>query len=431
MVSFDKSRAVLALLSLCVISQNSVCDAFTPSTQRKYDGNVVGVSSFVATTQRRSLRADLSKKRQQFLSTKTSSSSTQLKMVFERMSEDCIGALVTAQQEATRLNLKQVGTEVLMAGIVDHPEHRAMDRTLAKYGITWRKVTKTLTEMYSTSDSSGSGSGGGMNLGMFKSPGTQTKKGGEGNLPFATPAKKAMARAGTVADKMGSSTVQSHHLLLALLEYEEDADGNISAATVKDGVCECGALAVILKLDGMDSKIQAVDICNTVLEQIQAQGGVSSNDRGELVTGADAGTLKTPTLEECGTDLTQLARDGMLDPVYGRDAEIESAMRTLVRRRKNNVCLMGEAGVGKTAIAEGIAQMLVDNPPPRLAGTRLISLEIASLVAGTKYRGEFEERLQNILKELTDPKAPPTILFLDEIHTLVGAGMCPDLAHAL
>jgi len=118
----------------------------------------------------------------------------------------------------------------------------------------------------------------------------------------------------------------------------------------------------------------------------------------------------------------------MLDPVYGRDAEIESAMRTLVRRRKNNVCLMGEAGVGKTAIAEGIAQMLVDNPPPRLAGTRLISLEIASLVAGTKYRGEFEERLQNILKELTDPKAPPTIWFLDEIHTLVGAGMCPDVS---
>jgi ATP-dependent Clp protease ATP-binding subunit ClpC len=114
----------------------------------------------------------------------------------------------------------------------------------------------------------------------------------------------------------------------------------------------------------------------------------------------------------------------MLDPVYGRDKEIRSCIRTLIRRRKNNVCLIGDAGVGKTAIAEGVAQILVDPEkcPVRLRGYRLVSLELAALVAGTKYRGEFEERLQAVIKEVTDPKAPPTILFLDEIHNLVGAG---------
>jgi ATP-dependent Clp protease ATP-binding subunit ClpC len=130
-------------------------------------------------------------------------------------------------------------------------------------------------------------------------------------------------------------------------------------------------------------------------------------------------------LSECGTDLTQLAADGLLDPVYGRDAEIRSCLRTLIRRRKNNVCLVGDAGVGKTAIAEGVAQILI-NPitcPPRLRGHRLVSLDLAALVAGTKYRGEFEERLQAIIKEVTNPKASVrTILFLDEMHNLVGAG---------
>jgi ATP-dependent Clp protease ATP-binding subunit ClpC len=142
-----------------------------------------------------------------------------------------------------------------------------------------------------------------------------------------------------------------------------------------------------------------------------------------LVTGK-GGNSKTPTLAECGTDLTQQAADGLLDPVYGRDKEIRSCIRTLIRRRKNNVCLIGDAGVGKTAIAEGVAQILVDPEkcPARLQGYRLVSLELAALVAGTKYRGEFEERLQAIIKEVTDPKAPPTILFLDEIHNLVGAG---------
>jgi len=398
----------------------------------------IGSSSFVhrsiSTTTSSSTRAFDKQRYQQSSSrrsrTKTAaSSSTQLQMVFERMSEDCIGALVTAQEQATRLQLKQVGPEVFVAGVVDHPEHRAMDRTLAKYGITWRKVQKTLTEMYANREQEQEQANNNNNnrrplLSVLSGNQKQKKTTTSDNLPFSPAAKKSMMRAGQLADQMGSTTIQSHHLLLALLEYEEGGDGTATAAVVDEttNVCHNGALAVLLKLDGMDPNLRAVDICQSLLQQIQEQGGVTATDKGELVTGVGGDSSKTPTLEECGTDLTQLAKDGMLDPVYGRDREIQSALRTLVRRRKNNVCLIGEAGVGKTAIAEGIAQILVDNPPARLAGTRVVSLEIATLVAGTKYRGEFEERLQSILKEVTDPKAPPTILFLDEIHTLVGAG---------
>jgi ATP-dependent Clp protease ATP-binding subunit ClpC len=128
-------------------------------------------------------------------------------------------------------------------------------------------------------------------------------------------------------------------------------------------------------------------------------------------------------LEEVGVDLTLLAQQGQLDVVEGRQEEIKSCLRTLVRRRKNNPCLIGEPGVGKTAIAEGLAQIIASPQcPPRLQGYRVVSLELSNLVAGTKYRGEFEERLQSIIKEVTDEKAPPTILFIDEIHNLVGAG---------
>lgn len=418
--------SVLLCLSMLALLQLHTASAFTTTSPAHSSTSMIGWSSFV----HRAPRIAAPKKNPLKRSPNTSPS--QLNMVFERMSEDCIGALVTAQEQAARLGLAQVGTEVFVAGIVDHPEHRAMDRTLAKYGITWRKVTKTLTAMYAQEGTSTVAGSVGVSLGALnnskKKNAAKTSTGDDNNLPFSPAAKKAMMRSGQLADQMGSATVQSHHLLLALLEYEENNSGNnddssvATAAVVEGDVCNCGALAVVLKLDGMDPNVQAIDICQSLLQQIQEQGGVTANDKGELVTGVGGDTMNTPTLEECGTDLTQMARDGLLDPVHGRDKEIQSAIRTLVRRRKNNVCLMGEAGVGKTAIAEGIAQMLVDNPPARLAGTRLVSLEIATLVAGTKYRGEFEERLQSILNEVTDPKAPPTILFLDEIHTLVGAG---------
>jgi ATP-dependent Clp protease ATP-binding subunit ClpC len=169
-----------------------------------------------------------------------------------------------------------------------------------------------------------------------------------------------------------------------------------------------------------------LQVCESLLSNLQEQNNKRTGKKGsgpELVTGVGSDTTRTPTLAEVGTDLTQLAKDGLLDPVFGRDAEIRACLRTLLRRRKNNVVLLGEPGTGKTAIAEGVAQLLVsDECPRKLKLHRLVSLELASLVAGTKYRGEFEERLKSVLDEVLDPKAPPTILFVDEIHNLVGAG---------
>mmetsp|Transcript_10640 Transcript_10640/g.19287 ORF Transcript_10640/g.19287 Transcript_10640/m.19287 type:complete len:855 (-) Transcript_10640:289-2853(-) len=173
----------------------------------------------------------------------------------------------------------------------------------------------------------------------------------------------------------------------------------------------------------LDPSLTSDDIYKTLLQDLQQA------DEKELLVaaGKESGTgssSSTPTLEEVGTDLTLLAQQGRLDVVQGRDEEIKSCLRTLVRRRKNNPALIGEPGVGKTAVVEGLAQLLA-NPetcPPRLKGHRIVSLELSNLVAGTKYRGEFEERLQSILKEVMDEKAPPTILFIDEIHNLVGAG---------
>jgi ATP-dependent Clp protease ATP-binding subunit ClpA len=200
-------------------------------------------------------------------------------------------------------------------------------------------------------------------------------------------------------------------------------------------------------MEGVDSStFSSAEFCRRLIMDMKYPTSSSNNGDGpQLVTGNGEGS-STPTLAEVGEDLTESAFRMELDPVYGRDEEVRNALRTLVRRRKNNPCLMGEPGVGKTAIAEGVAQILVaprmmeqldelfdrnedgefvkqdevewisklaKQCPPRLRNHRVFSLELANLVAGTKYRGEFEERLQAIIEEVTNEKAPPTILFID------------------
>jgi ATP-dependent Clp protease ATP-binding subunit ClpC len=323
---------------------------------------------------------------------------TSQKMVFERMSEDCIGAIVTAQREAQKCSQTQLEAPFLVAGIIDMPESPAMERTFKQYGITWRKTTQALQVMYPSEEKSdGLGS-------FFKA------RDPDDDLPFSRDVQKVLKSAGNMADQMGSKSIQSQHLFLAMMEYKA---GNPSTA-VTDNVSN-GAYALITKVD---PKLKAIDMCESLLDHLQE----NKDKERDLVTGIGEGA-GTKTLDECGIDLTAQARDGLLDVVQGRDKEIQACIRTLVRRRKNNVCLIGEPGVGKTAIAEGIAQVLISPEcPARLKGTRLMSLELSTLVAGTKYRGEFEERLQAIIQEVTDPKAPPTMLFIDEIHNLVGAG---------
>jgi len=332
----------------------------------------------------------------------TSSSHTRLSMVFERMSEDCIGAIVTAQKESYKLGLEEVFPPVLLAGVVDRPEKTKS--TLQKYGITWRKVLKSLNELYPNNDKEKA------SLSSFFS--AQKKD----DLPFSKALRKDMVEASRIADQMGSQTIHSEHVLLALLEY----DGETAASATTDSNV-ITPMKVISKIVGMDPTLTALEICEALLEDLKNQEKVEK----ELVTaGGASGSKSTPTLEEVGVDLTLLAQQGRLDVVEGREDEIKSCLRTLVRRRKNNPTLIGEPGVGKTAIAEGLAQIIADPSkcPPRLKGYRIVSLELSNLVAGTKYRGEFEERLQAIMKEVTDEKAPPTILFIDEIHNLVGAG---------
>ena len=357
------------------------------------------------------------------------------------MSEESIAVLVTAQQQATKLQLSHVTSATALVGCLDHPEQRAVERTMEQYRLTYRAAVRALEDMYDKSD----GQNGSSNKDAGWLSGFRAARQGDAqDRPFDSEFKATLVNAGKLADQMQSETIQVSHILLALLGYRETKQGN------DDTVIECGAdrneddnryggWTLIRSMNVLDEDVKAVDICTSLLSHLKetSSSGDSSVTGPELVTGVAGGNQKTPTLSECGVDLTQQAKDGLLDPVYGRDKEIQSCLRTLLRRRKNCVCLIGDPGVGKTAIAEGVAQILAtgddDEDDDNIKGTilpcpkplrkyRLISLELASIVAGTKYRGEFEERLQAIVKEVTDPKAPPTILFIDEIHNLVGAG---------
>ncbi|GAX19174.1 ATP-dependent Clp protease ATP-binding subunit ClpC [Fistulifera solaris] len=319
--------------------------------------------------------------------------------VFERLSEECVQAIAKGQQFANQYQSEFVNDIHAVAGCLEHPESPALRRTLTQYQITTRRVTQQLEREYGTSTSNEKGW-----LAGFRAASQQEDR------PFGQDMKSTLRRANQLADQMSQPIIGTHHLFLALLGYQEvkqQREANEESAAWK------------LLQESCSINATALQICESLLGHLQS----TSSEGKELVTGI-GGSAATPTLAQVAVDLTQQAQDGLLDPVYGRDAEIRACLRTLLRRRKNNVCLIGEPGVGKTAIAEGVAQILVseDRCPPSLKGYRLMSLELSLLVAGTKYRGEFEERLQSVLKEVTDPKAPPTILFMDELHNLVGAG---------
>ena len=383
-----------------------------------------------------------------FPSTSTRRKSTSLFMMFERMSEPLINALVTSQQESARLNLPSVDTECMLLGILDHPQNAR--KTLQKYQITFRSARKTVEIMYNelqypSSDSKQEKSWGSLlNL---------NKKARDVDLPFTNALKRVLTRAVKIADVLESGEIKSEHVLLSLLDYDPLSAENQAGITETDGMQYAqGAHAVILRLEGIDStNFSKTEFCRTLFLDLQNPQNVS-----ELVSGGGRGrTSPTPALKEVGVDLTEAARNNELDPVFGRDKEIYMALRTLLRRRKNNPCFIGDPGVGKSAIVEGLAQIiaaprmlqeleavsdrnerdeiinterrerlesLAKLCPAKLASHRVVSIELGNLVAGTKYRGEFEERVQSILQELMDPNAPPTILFMDEIHMLIGAG---------
>lgn len=268
----------------------------------------------------------------------SSSSSTRLQ-VFERMSEECIAALVSAQEQTVTLQLAETGCQAMMVGCMNNPESPALKRTLKQYGLTYRVAVLALTSMY-TEDNDGATSKDQGWLSGFRAAKTDDDR------PFGRDLKQCLARAAKLADQMASKQVNVLHVFLALLEYQENGKGKATAAET-DAVtqtCTCGGWVVLDRMNVLTEDVTALDVCESLLKNLKEEP--DATDKRELVTG-EGSSSKTPTLAECGTDMTQQARDGLLDPVFGRDAEIRSCVRTLIRRRKNNVCLIGDAGVGK------------------------------------------------------------------------------------
>lgn len=292
-------------------------------------------------------------------------------MLFGRFTQRAQKVLFLAQEEARGLNYPYVGTEHILLGLIREGEGVAA-KVLSSMGIDADTVRKKVEEAVEK---------------------------GAGNAPAEvalTPrAKKVLELAVDEARRMGTNYVGTEHLLLGLIREGE------------------GIAARVLTALGAD--------LNKVRQSvIQMLGGSIQQPDGQA-RGQHGGKTKTGTLDQFGRDLTELAREDKLDPVVGRNKEIERVIQILSRRTKNNPVLLGEPGVGKTAIAEGLAQRIVaGNVPEVLSDKRLVTLDLASLVAGTKYRGEFEDRLKKVVQEIT--AANNIIVFIDELHTLIGAG---------
>ena len=292
-------------------------------------------------------------------------------MSFEKFTDKARKVLVLAQDEARALHQPYVGTEHILLGLIQEKDGLAA-QALERLGVAYDAVVKGIREVASIDE--------GADV--------------SGHLSFTPRVKRVLENSLREAMQMGQSYISTEHLLLGIVRENEGT-----------------ALDVLSRLG-----VKGDDI-RTALNDLVGQSPVYAG-RNPFEA---AGTVPDSALKEFGTDLTQKARDGKLDPVIGRAGEIERVMQILSRRQKNNPLLIGEPGVGKTAVAEGLAQLIVSNQVPDiLRGKRLITLDVSALVAGSKYRGEFEDRLKKCIKEVKD--AGDIILFIDEMHTLIGAG---------
>jgi|CXWL01.1.fsa_nt_gi ATP-dependent Clp protease ATP-binding subunit ClpC len=299
-----------------------------------------------------------------------------------RFTERAQRVILIAQEEAKRLNHDYVGTEHILLGLIALGEGVAA-QVLANLGVDLRRVRSEIEKIVGTGD----------NVMLL------------GEIPFTPRAKKVLEYAVEEAQHMGHSYVGTEHLLLGLIREEE------------------GVAARVLENLGLRLDVVREEVLNLLGEgqsQQASGGGASGAQQG---SGSPTRTKsKTPTLDEFGRDLTAMAREGKLDPVIGRDDEIERMIQILARRTKNNPVLIGDPGVGKTAIVEGLATKIsTADVPEILLNKRLLTLDLALVVAGTKYRGEFEQRLKNIIEEIRRSKGA-VILFIDELHTVIGAG---------
>ena len=292
-------------------------------------------------------------------------------MSFEKFTDKARKVLVLAQDEARALHQPYVGTEHILLGLIQEKDGLAA-QALERLNVSYDAVVQGIRQVVSIDEDTDV----------------------TGHLSFTPRVKRVLENSLREAMQMGQSYISTEHLLLGI---------------VREG--EGTALDVLSRLG-----VKGDDI-RTALNDLVGQSPVYAG-RNPFEA---AGNVPDSALKEFGTDLTQKARDGKLDPVIGRAGEIERVMQILSRRQKNNPLLIGEPGVGKTAVAEGLAQLIVSNQVPDiLRGKRLFTLDVSALVAGSKYRGEFEDRLKKCIKEVKD--AGDIILFIDEMHTLIGAG---------
>ncbi|WP_434683490.1 ATP-dependent Clp protease ATP-binding subunit [Pseudanabaena minima] len=288
--------------------------------------------------------------------------------MFERFTEKAIKVIMLAQEEARRLGHNFVGTEQILLGLIGEGTGVAA-KVLKSMGVNLKDARIEVEKII------GRGSG-------FVAV----------EIPFTPRAKRVLELSLEEARQLGHNYIGTEHLLLGLIREGE------------------GVAARVLENLGVDLSKVRTQVIRMLGETAEVSAG-----------GGSSGRTKTPTLDEFGSNLTQLAQDGKLDPVVGREKEIERVIQILGRRTKNNPVLIGEPGVGKTAIAEGLAQRISNSDiPDILQEKRVVTLDIGLLVAGTKYRGEFEERLKKIMEEIRT--AGNVILVIDEVHTLIGAG---------
>jgi len=286
--------------------------------------------------------------------------------MFGRFTERAQRVIILSQEEARRLGHNVVGTEHLLLGLIAEGEDIAA-RTLLSLGISIDQVRKEVERIIGRGDQPT-----------------------EGSIGFTPRSKRVLELAFDEARRLGHTYLGTEHLLLGLIREGE------------------GVAAQVLTNLGADLE--------RVRNKLTSQLGGRSQSKGR-----ETAAKRTPTLDQFGRDLTALAKEGNLDPVIGREKEIRRVIQILSRRTKNNPVLIGEPGVGKTAIAEGLALKINDNDVPEtLIDKRVVTLDLGSLVAGSKFRGEFEERLKKVMEEIR--QSGDVILFIDEMHTIIGAG---------
>ena len=309
--------------------------------------------------------------------------------MYERFTDRARKVMQLANQEAQRFNHEYIGTEHILLGLVKEGSGVAanvlknLDVDLRKIRLEVEKLVQSGPEMVTI-----------------------------GKLPQTPRAKKVIEYSMEEARNLNQNYVGTEHILLGLLREQE-------------GVAAQVLMNLGLKLE--DVREEVLNLLGHGMEGTEGSSerggreGAAGNAGSESGASSKGSKSKTPALDSFGRDLTELARQGKLDPVIGRQREIERAIQILCRRTKNNPVLLGEAGVGKTAIVEGFAQRVINGEVPEiLADKRIVVLDLAMMVAGTKYRGQFEERIKAVMNEVR--RARNTILFIDELHTLVGAG---------